>query len=123
MGSLRRRTGGALPISAEICLDPAKPARKMAISALAPRNGAGYITRSHKAERGAARLAHRSGGPGVAGSNPAAPTKYLNGLRRLVTYQPGTFYTAVDTFVLETSLNLGDAGWCKRIRSCAISVG
>ena len=26
------------------------------------------------AERGAARLAHRSGGPGVGGSNPLAPT-------------------------------------------------
>lgn len=28
-------------------------------------------------ERGAARLAHRSGGPGVVGSNPIAPTTLL----------------------------------------------
>ncbi len=32
------------------------------------------------AERGAVRLAHRSGGPGVAGSNPAAPTNNFNNL-------------------------------------------
>ncbi len=33
-----------------------------------------YISPS-LAERGAARLAHRSGGPGVGGSNPLAPTR------------------------------------------------
>ena len=35
------------------------------------------------AERGAARLAHRSGGPGVGGSNPLAPTITTKGQLQL----------------------------------------
>lgn len=37
------------------------------------------------AERGAARLAHRSGGPGVGGSNPLAPTS-VKSLNELISY-------------------------------------